>query len=126
MRIDRRYDRVRVTVADDGNIALDVGLDDPRPITPDDIQHVVGLNPGSVEGMGERLIQVEPHLEATRAERGRPVLTTFDPAWFGEPRLRPAHPVAATISLGTLTLPPPRFVQRPDVPAWEGTEALHR
>ena len=36
----------------------------------------------------------------------------------------PAHPVAATLSLGRLTLPPPRFVQRPDVPAWEGTESL--
>ena len=70
VRIDRRDHRVRVTVADDGNIALDVGLDDPRPITPDDIQHVVGLNPGSVEGMGERLIEVEPHLEAMWAERG--------------------------------------------------------
>ena len=69
VHIDRWYDRVRVTVVDERSVALDVGLDDPRPIAPDDIQHVVGLNPGSVDGVGERLIQVEPHLEPTRAER---------------------------------------------------------
>ena len=124
MRVDRHYDRVRVTVSNGDAVVLEAGLDDPRPIGADDIQHVVGLNPGSIDGRGERLIQVEPHLDAVRAERGRPVLTRFDGAWFGDARLVPAHPVAATLSLGQLTLPPPRFVQRPDVPAWEGTESL--
>jgi len=124
VRVDRHYDRVRVTVTDGHAVVLEAGLDDPRPIGADDIQHVVGLNPGSVDGRGERLIQVEPHLDAVRAERGRPVLTRFDGAWFGNERLTPEHPVAATLSLGRLTLPPPRFVQRPDVPAWEGTESL--
>ncbi len=126
VRLDRYYDRVRVTVEDDGEVVLDLGLDDPRPISPHDIQHVVGLNPGSVDGRGERLIQVEPHLESERAERGRPTVTLFDAAWFGDVRLAPVHPVAATIEVGMLTLPPPRFAQRPDVPAWEGTEVLTR
>jgi hypothetical protein len=126
VQIDRRYDRVRVTVGDGDAVVLEAGLDDPRPIGADDIQHVVGLNPGSIEGRGERLIQVEPHFEPVRAERGRPVLRRFDGAWFGDVRLAPTHPVAATISLGRLLLPPPRFVQRPDVPAWEGTESLAR
>jgi hypothetical protein len=124
VRIDRYYDRVRVTVAEGDAVVLEAGLDDPRPIAPDDIQHVVGLNPGSIDGRGDRLIQVEPHLEPVRGERGRPVLNRFDGAWFGDARLVPTHPVAATISLGRLTLPPPRFVQRPDVPAWEGTESV--
>ncbi len=124
VRVDRHYDRVRVTVTDGDAVVLEAGLDDPRPIGADDIQHVVGLNPGSIDGRGDRLIQVEPHLDALRAERGRPVLNRFDGAWFGDARLTPAHPVAATLSLGRLTLPPPRFVQRPDVPAWEGTESL--
>ena len=122
--VDRRYDRIRVTIADGDRPVLDVGLDDPRPISPHDIQHIVGLNSGSIEGRGERLIQVEPHLEALRAERGRPMLARFDGAWFGDERLQPVHPVAATIEVGSMTLPPPRFALRRDVPAWEGTELL--
>jgi hypothetical protein len=49
---------------------------------------------------------------------------SFDAAWFGDSRIAPVHPVAGTISVGRLSLPPPRFAQRPDVPAWEGTETL--
>lgn len=126
VRLERNYDRVRVLVSDGDQLILDAGLDDPRPISTHDIQQVVGLNPGAIDGRGERLIQVEPHLEATRAERGRPVLATFDGAWFGDARLRPAHPVAATIEVGPMVLPPPRFALRTDVPAWEGTEMLAR
>ncbi len=124
VRVERRYDRVAVSVVDAGVTVLDVSVEDPRPIAADDIQYVVGLNRGEVEGRGERLIQVEPHFEPLRAERGRPQVKAFDAAWFGDPRVAPAHPVAATISVGRLTLPPPRFAQRPDLPAWEGTETL--
>ena len=126
VRVERRYDRVAVSVIDRGVEVLDVSVDDPRPIAADDIQYVVGLNRGFVDGRGERLVQVEPHFEPLRAERGRPRVGVFDAAWFGDPRVTPAHPVAATISVGQLTLPPPRFAQRPDLPAWEGTETLSR
>lgn len=124
VRVERRYDRVAVSVVDAGVTMLDVSVEDPRPIAAGDIQYVVGLNRGFVEGRGERLVQVEPHFEPLRAERGRPHIGAFDGAWFGDPRVTPAHPVAGTISVGRLTLPPPRFAQRPDLPAWEGTETL--
>jgi len=124
VRVERRYDRVAVAVVDAGVTVLDVSVEDPRPIAAGDVQHVVGLNRGFVEGRGDRLVQVEPHFEPLRAERGRPHVGAFDGAWFGDPRVTPAHPVAATISVGHLTLPPPRFAQRPDLPAWEGTETL--
>ncbi|HMK10317.1 MAG TPA: hypothetical protein VK461_01910 [Acidimicrobiales bacterium] len=124
--ITRRYDRVRVDVVDGSRTVLSVGLDDPRPISPHDIQHIVGLNLGAINGGGKRLIQVEPHLEAMRAERGEPVVAAFDASWFGDARIAPVHPVAATIEVGHLMLPPPRFALRPDVPAWEGTETLAR
>ncbi|HTN81766.1 MAG TPA: hypothetical protein VMK16_19015, partial [Acidimicrobiales bacterium] len=65
-------------------------------------------------------------LDATRAERGTPVVAAFDASWFGDARIAPAHPVAATIEVGHLTLPPPRFALSPEVPAWEGTETLAR
>jgi hypothetical protein len=124
VRLERNYDRIRVNVTDGERLVLEAGLDDPRPISPHDIQPVVGLNPGTIDGKGDRLIQVEPHLEGTRAERGRPTVTRFDAGWFGDERLTPVHPVAATIEVGPLTLPPPRFALRGDVPAWEGTEVL--
>ncbi len=71
VRLDRYYDRIEITVADGEDVVLDVGLEDRRPISPHDIQHVVGLNAGIVDDRGERLIQVEPHLEATSG-RARP------------------------------------------------------
>ena len=114
--VERRYDRVAVSVLDRGVEVLDVSVEDPRPIAADDIQYVVGLNRGVVDGRGERLVQVEPHFEPLRAERGRPRVAVFDAAWFGDPRVTPVHPVAATISVGRLTLPPPRSRNVPTSP----------
>jgi hypothetical protein len=38
--------------------------------------------------------------------------------------VQPAHPVAATLVVGSLTLPRVRFLLRPDVGPQEGTEVL--
>ena len=41
-----------------------------------------------------------------------------------EPRLRPVHPVAGTIAMGSLTLPALRFLLHPDVPPHKATEVI--
>jgi hypothetical protein len=109
VRVERRYDAVTVTAP-----GLVVGLRDASPLGLHDVQHVVGLHPVIVEGGGLRLAQVELDIAVERAERGRPVLSELDGARWGDARLRPASPVAASLVVGTLTLPPIRFVLDPE------------
>jgi hypothetical protein len=59
-----------------------------------------------------------------RAERARPELVAFDAGAFGDARLRPAYPVAASVALGEITLQRIRYVVRADVLAFEGTEVV--
>lgn len=127
--LDRRYDRVGLRVPAWGLVAE---LVDPAPISGVDVQYVVGLHPVTVAGE-QRLAQVELEATPERAERGRPVVESYDglrlAANGGSPTaaaavLRPTHPVAATIAVGAVTLPKVRFLLRPDVGPHLGTEVL--
>jgi hypothetical protein len=122
--LDRRYDRVAALVPAWG---LHVELTDPVPIGPGDVQYVVGLHPVDTE-VGPRLAQVELDVHPVRAERGRARLVGYAGLHVpGRPeRVQPAQPVAATLVLGSLTLPRVRFLLRPDVGPQEGTEVLSR
>lgn len=121
VRLQRGYDVVRGTCA-----GFDVSVLDPSPIGRLDVQYVTGLHPVSVPGGGERLVQVEFDLDVGRVERGRPALGAFDGAAWDDARLAPRHPVAATIAVGTWTLPVVRFLLRPDVAPHLGTERVAR
>jgi hypothetical protein len=119
----RCYDRSELTVSRDGKTVLHlVGLD-PDPLNPTDVQFSVTTTLATTP-RGLRLIQVEPEYELRRVERLRPRLVTFDaPAW-GERLLEPRQPVSATVAVGDVTIPRLRYVSRPDVTAFEGTEKL--
>lgn len=121
--LDRGYDRVRATVPAWGAA---VELADPSPISGADIQYVVGLHPVTTAVGDARLAQVELEVAPDRAERGRPVLLTHDGVRLadGGGVLRPVHPVAATMVVGTLTLPRLRFLLEGAVPAHLGTTVL--
>ena len=73
---------------------------------------------------GLRLVQVDPTFAVERAERGRPHLVAFDAAAWGDARIVPMHPVSASIAIADVTLPRLRYLCRPDVWAFEGTERL--
>jgi Acetoacetate decarboxylase (ADC) len=119
----RRYDRSELVVSRDGITALHlVGLD-PDPLSPADVSFSV-TSTLAVTPRGLRLVQVEPEYDLRRVERIRPRLVSFDPAAWGEPLLQPRHPVSATVSVGDVTVPRLRYVSRPDVTAFEGTEKL--
>jgi hypothetical protein len=118
VRMHRGYDEVRLTT--DG---LDISLLDPAPIGVHDVQYVVGLHPVRRDGE-RRLAQVELDVTPQRLERGRPILHGFDGTMWGDGRLRPAHPVAGTIAVGSLTLPALRFLLDPDRPAHQATEVI--
>jgi hypothetical protein len=73
---------------------------------------------------GLRLVQVDADVNVTRAERATPTVTRFVPEAFGVPGGSLAYPVAAFVALGDVTLPKVRFLCRPDVPAFTGTERV--
>jgi hypothetical protein len=105
----RGYDRAELAVQADGRTAVRmVGLD-PDPLSVDDVQFSVTTTLATTP-RGVRLVQLEPEYELRRVERLRP--------------LEPGYPVAATISVGDITIPPIRYVSRPDVSAFQGTEQL--
>jgi hypothetical protein len=73
---------------------------------------------------GLRLVQLEPEYELRRVERLRPRLDDFDSRSWGGPQLEPGYPVSATVSVGDITIPSIRYVSRPDVSAFGGTERV--
>ena len=123
--LDRSYDRVTSVVELDGRSALEIEAVDPIPLRPGDLQWMSNMHLANTP-RGLRLVQVDPKYDVTRAERGRPIVRTFDaPAW-GEPRIEPSSPVAAAIATATITLPKIRFLCAPDQPAFFGTEVVNQ
>jgi len=123
IRLQRSYDRVRAMAFLGGETVLDLELRDPTPLQGADIYYVANVNLADTP-RGLRLVQVDPDFEIERAERGRPVVRHFDAAAWGAGCVRPSHPVSASFSSASVTLPALRYVCRPDVLAFEGSERV--
>ena len=123
IELHRYYDSVRATVDTDGRRILDVIVADPDPLSPADVQYVANVNLAHTP-RGLRLVQVETRYQVHRVERGRPRVVAFDGAAWGDARVQPVYPVSASLAVADLTFPRIRFVCRPDVLAFDGTEAV--
>jgi hypothetical protein len=123
IRLERGYDQIRATVGVSGEQLLDVALRDPMPLRSSDAYYVASMHLAHTP-RGLRLVQVDPAFEVERAERGRPVLRAFEASAWGCDGVRPSSPVAASFTLATITLPALRYVCRPDVLAFEGSERV--
>jgi hypothetical protein len=121
--LTRHYDRVALTAAIDGRDALDIVGANPEPLGSTDVQYTVTMTM-AMTPLGLRLVQLEPEYQTTRVERLHPRLHSFDATAWGEPLLTPVHPVAASLAVASITIPPLRYVCRPDVLAFEGTESV--
>jgi hypothetical protein len=119
----RAYDATWLEVARGGERILALEGMDPEPLLPGDVHYSATLNLADTP-RGLRLVQVEPAFEVGRAERLRPRLLSFHPEGWGDRHLDPYHPVSASVVSARITLPPIRFVCRPDVLAFEGTEKV--
>jgi hypothetical protein len=119
----RSYDATRVQVTHEGATALELVVCDPEPLGAGDIQYVPNMNLAYTP-RGLRLVQVEPRYRIVRAERATPRVVNFDGARWRLPAVHPVYPVSASIAVADLTVPTIRFVCRPDVWAFEGTELL--
>lgn len=119
VRLHRFYDS---TVLDAGDALRITGMD-PDPLGPGDVQYTVTTTLAHTP-RGLRLVQVEPEYDLRRVERVRPRLDHFDDTAWGSRGLDPRYPVSASVGVGTLSIPRLRFVSRPDVIAFEGTETV--
>ncbi len=123
VRLERGYDRIRATACADGETILDLELRDPTPLRNGDVFYVASMHLAHTP-RGLRLVQVDPEFEVERAERGRPVLGGFEAAAWRCAGALPSHPVSASFTLATVTLPALRYVCRPDVLAFLGSERV--
>jgi hypothetical protein len=123
VRAARRYDAVSVRVSVDGRTILELELRDPDPLAPGDVQYTASMHLADTP-RGLRLVQVDPTYAVARAERVRPRLLACDAAGWGDARIAPTSPVSASSVLADVTLPKLRYVCRPDVWAFDGTERV--
>ena len=122
--LDIHYDRATAEVRVAGATTLAVGAIDPTPLALDAVQATSTMNLAH-SPLGLRLIQVEARHRSTSVERLHGEVHRFDPAAWGDERLDPYDVVSAVVVRdGSITLPHVRFVCRPDVSAFEGTERV--
>jgi len=123
VEIARAYDETRLRVARSGRRWLDLALRSPQRLGETDTQFVSSLHPAHTP-RGFRLVQVDIEHAVTRAERGRLEIVAFDAAAWGEPTLRPTVALPGVIGRADVSIRPLRFVCRPDVLAFQGTEPV--
>ena len=123
IRLGRGYDRIEASVSIPGGSILDVVLQDPMPLRPEDAYTVSNMHLAHTP-RGLRLLQVDPQFEVERAERGRPLIRHFDAGAWGSAGVQPCAPVSALFTLAGITLPRLRYACRPEVLAFEGTERV--
>ena len=123
IRLERFYDRVDSRVEAEGQVRLETRALGPLPLAPGDLQFFSSMHPAETP-KGLRLVQVDTDVHVTRAERAAPEVSHFDADAFGVPGAALAWPVAAFVALCDVTLPRVRFVCRPDVHAFTGTERV--
>jgi hypothetical protein len=121
----RGYDAVELSAAapSAAGPAVDLVGRDPDPLGAGDVQYTVTVTLAETP-RGLRLVQLEPEYDLRRVERVRARLRAFHPGGWAAGELAPGHPVAATIAVGDVTMTRLRFVSRPEVTAFEGTETL--
>jgi len=120
--LERGYDAVRLEV-DVGGRGLKGVMRAPMRIGESDVQFVSSLHPASTP-RGFRLVQVDTRFDVQRAERARLTLEGFDGEAWGEGRVIPTALLPGVVGVADLSLDPIRFVCRPDVLAFEGTESV--
>jgi hypothetical protein len=121
--LERGYDRIRARVRLGAGDVLDLVLLDPQPLRPADAYTVANMHLARTP-KGLRLVQVDPELDVECAERGRPRIVHFDAGAWNSAGMQPSHPVSALFTRAAVTMPSLRYVCRPDVLAFHGTERV--
>jgi hypothetical protein len=121
--VDRGYDRVRAEVAINGRTVLAVTGRDPDPLGNGDVAFTATVALAHTP-RGLRLVQIDCDYAATRAERVRPVVDTFEPGAWLPASVDLTWPISAAVAVADITLEPHRYVSKPDELAFTGTETI--
>lgn len=123
-----RNDRVEVEVSVRGAQILALDVVDPRLLAGAGVPIAPGLNLADTPE-GRRLLQVDPEYVITTADRGRPLLRSFDAAAWGgtcggadgAADIVPTWPISGTHLRAEVTLPRLRYLTDPTDPAGRTT-----
>ena len=122
-RIARSYDEIRARVSLADGAILELALRDPMPLRSADASYSASVHLAHTP-RGLRLVQVDPDFDVERAERGRPIVDRFDAEAWRSAGAVPSSPISGSFAISDVTLPALRYVSRPDVPAFLGTERV--
>lgn len=117
------YHEHRIRVRAGGRLVLELALGDPTPLGTHDVQFIASVHPAHTP-RGFRLVQCDPRIEVSRAERGTPAIGCFYAAAFGEDRIEPTEPISAAFCHARVVLPRLRYMCRADLHAFVGTERV--
>jgi hypothetical protein len=123
----RRHDRVMGTVKQDGRTILDCALVNPQPVAGTDVQYINWVTAANAPLDGQTqpmLIQVDPKYTFYKAERGTPLVSSFDPKAWNAPTISLADPIVGTCCTVDTDLPRIRFVMDPLKPVFQGTRRI--
>src|SRR3954453_6188593 len=95
----RRHDRVMGSVNKDGRTILDCALVNPQPVAGTDVQYINWVTAANAPLDGTTqpmLIQVDPNYTFYKAERGAPLVSTFDAKACNAGPIELAEPIVGT------------------------------
>ncbi|MCY3860300.1 MAG: hypothetical protein OXG25_15480 [Gammaproteobacteria bacterium] len=119
----RSYDAAEFNVIVNKQLALDVKLRNPESLATADLQLFASMQ-GANTPSGVRLVQFDPSYEVNRTERYTPTIDHFAPHVWQREGIDPVYAVTAWGANTTIHLPKIRFVCRPDIDAFRGTESV--
>jgi len=123
----RRHDRVMATVTKAGKLILDCALINAQPVSGTDVQYINWVTAANAPLDGTTqpmLIQVDPKYTFYKAERGKPLVTSFDAAAWNAGGITLAEPIVGTCCTVDTDLPRIRFVMDPLKPVFQGTRRI--
>jgi len=126
--LQSRHDRAIGQVVREGQLILDMELENPEQISGAEVTYLDSLHLARVSENGKEtpvIVQVDPEYVFHNAQRGRPQLKTLQAeAWGGGNHLRCTYPMHATFSRCDTDLPKLRFGMDPSIPAVQGSRRL--
>jgi hypothetical protein len=118
------HDRVTGRVKLGAKTIYEIEELDRDSIAGGDIQYIASMHLARNQSEDKLvLVQVDPEYVFSKAERGKPRVTTLDCEAFGATAsmLRVTNPISATFTTADVTLPKVRYICNPELPALAGT-----
>jgi len=127
VRLQAFHDRIVGSVLAGGREILRVSLVNPEPISGADVQYVSNVNLAKLAGDGGTgtLIQVDGEYRFHRADRGKPLIETFERDAWSAAGVDPVYPITATFVRCDTGFPQIRYVIDPEKPAIAGTRRVN-